>query len=127
MTRTETPPPEAPRRPAPRRRLLQFAVLCLLISWVPWAVLAVIGVTWLPLSYTILFAYEHLAGGVWAAILIHAAWNAADALMPDGGDLGVLAESGITFVIAAVVALLWRRQRVRRSGFQVGTGPGRYA
>lgn len=72
---------------------------------------AVFFVTLLPLSYIILFAYEHLAGGVWAAVLIHAAWNATDALMPAVDDAGQVLRSVITLALAVVVAAHWRAKQ----------------
>ncbi|WP_460855219.1 CPBP family intramembrane glutamic endopeptidase [Nocardiopsis coralliicola] len=69
--------------------------------------------TLLPLSYLILFASEYLGGGVWAAVLAHASWNAADALLPELGTPGLLLRSAVTFALAAAVALYWRAQQRR--------------
>jgi len=63
-----------------------------------------------PLSYTFLFVSESLRGGVWAAILLHASWNLADALMPPSGNLGALLQTTLMFVAAAGVAWRWRQQ-----------------
>ena len=72
---------------------------------------AVFFVTFLPLSYLILFAYEHLAGGVWAAVLVHAAWNATDALVPAVDDAGQVLRSVITLALAVAVGAYWRARR----------------
>ncbi|MDA2809762.1 CPBP family intramembrane metalloprotease [Nocardiopsis sp. RSe5-2] len=97
--------------------------------------------TFLPLSYIILFVCEHLEGGVWAAVLVHAAWNASSALLPELGDAGHLLRSGAVLALAAAVAAYWRgrpdgpqgRGRTpagisaggpRRTGPGPGRGPG---
>jgi membrane protease YdiL (CAAX protease family) len=82
---------------------------------------AVFFATFLPLSYVILFACEHLAGGVWAAVLVHAAWNATDALVPPVGDAGIALRAVATLTLAVAVAAYWRARR-RSSG--AGSGPG---
>lgn len=61
-----------------------------------------------PLCYTILFVTEHLRGGVWAAVLVHAAWNASDALMPAHGDVGEVVETVGVLAVAGAVAIVWR-------------------
>lgn len=61
-----------------------------------------------PLCYTILFVTEHLRGGVWAAVLVHAAWNASDALMPAHGDVGEVVETVVVLAVAGAVAIVWR-------------------
>lgn len=61
-----------------------------------------------PLCYTILFVTEHLRGGVWAAVLVHAAWNASDALLPAHGDVGVMVQTAVALAVAAAVAIVWR-------------------
>ncbi|MBB5430377.1 CPBP family intramembrane glutamic endopeptidase [Nocardiopsis composta] len=75
---------------------------------------AVFFATFLPLSYIILFACEYLEGGVWAAVLVHAAWNATDALVPEVGDAGHLLRSAFTLALAIAVAAVWRRRRPDR-------------
>jgi membrane protease YdiL (CAAX protease family) len=72
---------------------------------------AVFFVTCLPLSYIILFAYEHLEGGVWSAVLIHAAWNATDALVPAVDDTGQVLRLVLTLALAIAVAAYWRAKR----------------
>ncbi|MBV2366896.1 CPBP family intramembrane glutamic endopeptidase [Streptomonospora nanhaiensis] len=69
---------------------------------------ALFFVTLLPLSYIMLFAFEHLEGGVWSAVLVHAAWNAADALVPEVGGTGQLLRFLVTFALAVAVAVYWR-------------------
>ncbi|OZM83910.1 CPBP family intramembrane glutamic endopeptidase [Pseudonocardia sp. MH-G8] len=61
-----------------------------------------------PLCYTILFVTEHLRGGVWAAVLVHAAWNAADALLPAHGDIGAVVQTAVALAVAGAVAIVWR-------------------
>lgn len=58
-----------------------------------------------------LFVSERLHGGVWSAILLHAAWNFANAVTPAGGNIGAILETGIFAAIAALVVLTWRRDR----------------
>ena len=66
-----------------------------------------------PLCYTILFVTEHLRGGVWAAVLLHAAWNASDALLPAHGDLGAVVQTAVALAIAGAAAIVWQaRDRV---------------
>lgn len=62
-----------------------------------------------PLTYLALFVFERLRGGVWAAIILHAAWNLADALIPNLGDAGTALEAALLLVIAGGAALAWRR------------------
>jgi membrane protease YdiL (CAAX protease family) len=69
-----------------------------------------------PLCYTILFVTEHLRGGVWAAVLVHAAWNASDALLPAHGDAGASVQAAVALAVAVAVAIVWRA----RIGGQVG-------
>jgi uncharacterized protein len=64
-----------------------------------------------PLCYTILFVTEHLRGGVWAAVLVHAAWNAADALLPAHGDVGAVVQAAVALAVAGAVAIVWRASR----------------
>jgi membrane protease YdiL (CAAX protease family) len=61
-----------------------------------------------PLCYTILFVTEHLRGGVWAAVLVHAAWNASDALLPAHGDVGAVVQTAVALAVAGAVAIVWR-------------------
>jgi uncharacterized protein len=61
-----------------------------------------------PLCYTILFVSEHLRGGVWAAVLVHAGWNASDALMPAHGDAGAAVQAGVALAVAGALAIVWR-------------------
>jgi hypothetical protein len=61
-----------------------------------------------PLSYLALFVPERLRGGVWAAVLLHAGWNFADAVMPNLDDAGVALETGIMLTLAGLTALAWR-------------------
>jgi uncharacterized protein len=61
-----------------------------------------------PLCYTILFVTEHLRGGVWAAVLVHAAWNASDALLPAHGDVGAAVQTTVALAVAGAVAIVWR-------------------
>jgi uncharacterized protein len=61
-----------------------------------------------PLCYTILFVTEHLRGGVCGAVLVHAAWNASDALMPDHGDDGAVVRAAVALAVAGAVAIVWR-------------------
>ncbi|MDA0565575.1 hypothetical protein LG943_14810 [Streptomonospora sp. S1-112] len=64
-----------------------------------------------PLTYIMLFAYEHLAGGVWSAVLVHAAWNATDALVPEVGGTGQLLRSAFTLALAVAVGVYWYARR----------------
>lgn len=70
-----------------------------------------------PLTYLALYVSERLRGGVWAAVLLHAAWNFADAVTPAPGNLGTALEAVFLLAIAAFAALTWRRP--------VPVGPGR--
>lgn len=60
-----------------------------------------------PLTYLMLFVSEHLRGGVPAAILVHAAWNLTEELVPPLGDAAWL-ELVILTLLAGVVALTHR-------------------
>lgn len=62
-----------------------------------------------PLTYTILFVSERLRGGVWAAILVHAAWNLSEELVPPLSWTGLWVELLLMTLIAVSVALIWRR------------------
>jgi membrane protease YdiL (CAAX protease family) len=62
-----------------------------------------------PLSFTILFVSERLRGGVWAAILLHAAWNLTEELVPALSSTGLWVEFFLTTLIAVGVGLYWRR------------------
>ncbi|MGA8113032.1 MAG: type II CAAX endopeptidase family protein [Actinocatenispora sp.] len=62
-----------------------------------------------PLSYVALFVSERLRGGVLAAVLLHAAWNFADAAMPALGVTGNVIRTGCVVVAAGAAAFLWRR------------------
>ncbi|BCJ38725.1 hypothetical protein Athai_62280 [Actinocatenispora thailandica] len=74
-----------------------------------------------PVTYLALFVSEHLRGGVWAAILLHAAWNFTDAVMPTVGTGGAALETVLCLAIAALAALAWYRRRpVPASGQAVG-------
>lgn len=66
-------------------------------------------VAMIPFSYVILYAAEHLRGGVWAAVAAHAGFNAAGALFPADGDLATMIELGIMIILAALVAALGHR------------------
>jgi membrane protease YdiL (CAAX protease family) len=61
-----------------------------------------------PLSYLMLFVTEHLRGGVPAAILVHAAWNLTDELVPPSGAGGQWLELLVLTAVATLVALRWR-------------------
>ncbi|MEV6281498.1 CPBP family intramembrane glutamic endopeptidase [Kribbella sp. NPDC051770] len=62
-----------------------------------------------PLTYTILFVSERLRGGVWAAILVHAAWNLTEELVPALSATGLWVEFALTTLIAVSAALVWKR------------------
>jgi uncharacterized protein len=62
-----------------------------------------------PLTFTILFVSERLRGGVWAAILLHAAWNLTEELVPALSSTGLWVEFFLTTLIAVSVGLYWRR------------------
>lgn len=68
-------------------------------------------VTLLPLSVTYLFLSEALGGGVWAAVLLHFAGNAAGALFPEPSIAGALVQLVVVIVIAAAALIAWRRLR----------------
>lgn len=61
-----------------------------------------------PMTYLALFVSERLRGGVWAAILLHAAWNFTDAVTPATGNAGALLETLLIVLVAAGAALAWR-------------------
>jgi membrane protease YdiL (CAAX protease family) len=61
-----------------------------------------------PICYTILFVTEHLRGGVWAAVLLHAAWNASNELLPGHGDVGAVLQTAVALAVAGAVAIVWR-------------------
>jgi len=61
-----------------------------------------------PLCFTMLYVSEGLRGGVWAAVLVHAAWNGADALLPADGDAGAWWQTGVAGAIAVVLVVMWR-------------------
>jgi membrane protease YdiL (CAAX protease family) len=73
-----------------------------------------------PLCYTILFLTEHLRGGVWAAVLVHAAWNASAALLPAHGDLGAVVQTAVALAVAGAAAIVWR---ARERGHTARIGP----
>jgi len=62
-----------------------------------------------PLTYLMLFVTERLRGGVPAAILMHAAWNLTDELVPPLGNGGQWLKLLLLSATAAVVGLLWLR------------------
>jgi membrane protease YdiL (CAAX protease family) len=62
-----------------------------------------------PLTFTILFVSERLRGGVWAAILSHAAWNLTEELVPALSPTGLWLEFLLMALIAVSVGLYWRR------------------
>ena len=62
-----------------------------------------------PLTYTILFVSERLRGGVWAAVLLHAAWNLSEQLVPPLSSTGLWVEFFLTALVAVSVGLIWRR------------------
>ena len=62
-----------------------------------------------PLTFTILFVSERLRGGVMAAILVHAAWNLSQELVPPPSTTGMWVEFFVTCLIAVSVGLIWRR------------------
>jgi len=68
-------------------------------------------VTLLPLSVTYLFVSEALGGGVWSAVLLHFAGNAAGALFPEPSIAGALIQLVVVIVIAVAALLTWRRLR----------------
>lgn len=63
----------------------------------------------LPLTFLLLFVTERLRGGVPAAILLHAAWNLADELVPALGDGGAWLKLLLLSAAAAAVGVLWFR------------------
>ena len=62
-----------------------------------------------PLTYLMLFVTERLRGGVPAAILMHAAWNLTDELVPPLGNGGQWLKLVLLSATAAVVGFLWLR------------------
>ena len=68
-----------------------------------------------PITYLALFVSEGLRGGVWAAILLHGAWNFTDAIMPPVDAGGAALETLLCLAIAALAALAWHRRRPVRS------------
>jgi len=62
----------------------------------------------LPLTYVMLFVSERLRGGVPAAILVHAAWNLSEELIPPLGN-GVWVELLVLTAVAGAVGWYWRR------------------
>ena len=71
------------------------------------------ALTLIPLSFIMLFAFERLQGGVWSAILIHAAYNASDALTPPTGTAGEFVQTLLVFVFAGLGGLVWARSDSR--------------
>ncbi|MEV0840192.1 CPBP family intramembrane glutamic endopeptidase [Actinocatenispora sera] len=67
-----------------------------------------------PITYLALFVSEHLRGGVWAAIVLHAAWNFSDAIMPPIGTGGAALETVLCLAIAALAAVAWHLRRPTR-------------
>lgn len=67
-----------------------------------------------PLSYVMLFVSERLRGGVPAAILVHAAWNLTQELIPPLGD-GAWLELLILTATAGLLGFAWRAVPGRRS------------
>ena len=66
-----------------------------------------------PLTFVMLFVSERLRGGVPAAILVHAAWNLTEELVPPLGK-GVWLELLVLTVVAAALLPSWTT--VRRRG-----------
>jgi membrane protease YdiL (CAAX protease family) len=62
-----------------------------------------------PLSFIALFLVERLRGGVLAAILLHAAWNLAGALMPPPGNAGAVLQLTMLAGIALLTGAWWYR------------------
>lgn len=81
-------------------------------------------VNFIPLSYIILFAYERLAGGVWSAVLIHAAWNASYALLPPVDDTGQVLRTLFTLALAGIVAAYWRAKHASTNADETVLTPG---
>lgn len=68
-----------------------------------------------PLSFVMLYVSERLRGGVPAAILVHAAWNLTEELVPPLG-WGVWVEFLVLTVVAAALLPSWTADRQRRRG-----------
>ncbi|MFF0343568.1 CPBP family intramembrane glutamic endopeptidase [Kribbella sp. NPDC004875] len=66
-----------------------------------------------PLTFVMLFVSERLRGGVPAAILVHAAWNLTEELVPPLGK-GVWLELLVLTVVAAALLPSWTAVRRRR-------------
>ncbi len=64
----------------------------------------------LPLTYLMLFVTERLRGGVLAAIVMHAAWNLTDELVPVPGSGGLWLRLLLLLVTAGAVAVWWRHR-----------------
>jgi len=64
-----------------------------------------------PITYLALYVSERLRGGVWAAILLHAAWNFTDAVMPASDAIGAAVQTTLFTAVAVAAALTWRRTR----------------
>jgi membrane protease YdiL (CAAX protease family) len=65
-----------------------------------------------PMSFIMLTVTERLRGGVPAAILIHAAWNLTEELVPPLGN-GVWVELLVLTAVAAALLPFWRADRQR--------------
>ena len=76
---------------------------------------ALFFVALIPLSYSALFVSEYLRGGTLAAVLIHASYNAASALLPPFDDGGTWLETCLVLASAGIVALCWRQRQNRLS------------
>jgi membrane protease YdiL (CAAX protease family) len=77
---------------------------------------ALFFVTVYPITYLALFVSEHLRGGVWGAIVLHAAWNFTDSVVPPVGTGGAALETLLCLAIAGLVALGWHLRRPARRG-----------
>jgi uncharacterized protein len=80
-----------------------------------------------PLSYLLLFVTEHLRGGVPAAILVHAAWNLTDELIPPLDNGGSWLRLVLLTATALAVASWWRRASAsgknRHENDDIASGP----
>jgi uncharacterized protein len=74
---------------------------------------ALFFISWIPISYVILYVSERLRGGVWAAIITHASFNVTEALLPPSGDAGAWVQTALLFAIAGLVGLTWQRRESR--------------